>query len=636
MLLVVAAACGEVSSTPTDAAIDTAAIDAADNVDGAVDAAPSFALTVTPAGNGAGTVTSSPAGITCGADCTEPYAEGTVVTLTAAPSSGSTFVGWAGGGCSGGGTCAVTVTAATTVTATFALNNSLVVTTTGTGTGRVTSAPAGIDCGADCSEAYPPATTVTLTATAAADSTFAGWSGGGCSGTGTCVVTVNAAVGVVATFTLVQYTLTVARAGTGTGTVTSVPAGITCGVDCTEVYTTGTAVTLAASPAAGSTFAGWSGGGCTGTGTCVVTLAAATTVTATFTLTQHTLVVAKAGTGAGTVTSSPAGISCGADCTEVYNFGTTVVLTATPAAGSTFAGWSGGGCTGAGTCTTTITAATTVTATFTLATFTLTVTKAGTGTGTVTSSPAGINCGADCTEPYASATTVVLTATPAAGSTFAGWSGGGCTGTGACTTTITAATTVTATFTLAVTNCDSFAVANTTTIPNWTENVGDWVIDSQRLRINQAGGIYANNITKNGSSQLNGCARLTALHAGAAAGEVVGIVLRWQSPANYVVALVQDNGGSGFFDSAWLYQMPLADIGGALTGRNFGTSPNLEACITGTAVTLRIDANQDGTYETTTSGTTTITTAGLAGVMSKTDSAVATNMPLVDNFCWGP
>jgi len=68
-------------------------------------------------------------------------------------------------------------------------------------------------------------------------------------------------------------------------------------------------------------------------------------------------------------------------------------------------------------------AARTVTATFKLL-FTLTVNKSGLGNGTVTSSPAGINCGGDCSEAYISGTTVTLTASPNLGSVFLnGWSG---------------------------------------------------------------------------------------------------------------------------------------------------------------------------------------------------------------------
>jgi photosystem II stability/assembly factor-like uncharacterized protein len=55
--------------------------------------------------------------------------------------------------------------------------------------------------------------------------------------------------------------------------------------------------------------------------------------------------------------------------------------------------------------------------------FTLTVGRSGIGRGTVTSSPVGIDCGSDCAEPYAMSTTVTLTAAPAFGSIFTGWSG---------------------------------------------------------------------------------------------------------------------------------------------------------------------------------------------------------------------
>jgi hypothetical protein len=162
--------------------------------------------------------------------------------------------------------------------------------------------------------------------------------------------------------------------------------------------------------------------------------------------TTFQLTINKSGAGAGSVTSSPPGINCGATCSASYSSGTSVTLTATPATGSTFSGWSGSGCSGTGTCVVSVTAASSVTASFTLQTFALTVNKSGTGTGSVTSSPPGINCGATCSASYSSGTSVTLTATPATGSTFSGWSGSGCSGTGTCVVSVTAASSVTADF----------------------------------------------------------------------------------------------------------------------------------------------------------------------------------------------
>jgi uncharacterized repeat protein (TIGR02543 family) len=403
-------------------------------------------LTVTNAGGG--TVTSSPAGINCGSDCTETYNfdppsfPAVHVTLTATPDVGKIFIGWSGD-CSGTGTCQVTMSNNRSVTATFTdATFTLSASLAGTGSGTVTSAPAGINCPGDCSEVYNYNTMVTLTATPATGSTFTGWSGD-CTGTGSCVVTMSQARSVTATFTLQTFTLSASLAGTGSGTVTSAPAGINCPGDCSEVYDYNTMVTLTATPATGSDFTGWSGD-CTGTGPCVVTMTQARSVTATFTLQTFTLSVSLAGTGSGSVSSSPAGIDCGSDCSESYDYNTMVTLTATPATGSDFTGWSGD-CTGTDPCVVTMDQARSVTATFTLQTFTLSVSLGGAGTGSVSSTPAGIDCGSDCSETYDYNTQVTLTATPATGSVFGGW-GGACTGTDPCVVTMDQARSVTANF----------------------------------------------------------------------------------------------------------------------------------------------------------------------------------------------
>ncbi len=103
--------------------------------------------------------------------------------------------------------------------------HALSVTKAGAGIGTVTSDVAGIDCGATCSASYDPVASVTLTATAGLDSTFAGWSGA-CSGTGTCTVTMSQPRNVTASFDSNSPTFVIADgpsslegdAGTGTWT----------------------------------------------------------------------------------------------------------------------------------------------------------------------------------------------------------------------------------------------------------------------------------------------------------------------------------------------------------------------------------------------------------------------------------
>jgi hypothetical protein len=160
----------------------------------------------------------------------------------------------------------------------------LTVTKSGSGDGTVSSAPAGIDCGSSCEHEFDQGTTVSLTATPDSNSTFTGWSGSGCSGSGSCQVQLGSDHSVTANFTENapdQRSLSVGRAGTGGGTVGSAPAGIDCGLTCSAAFVEGTVVTLTATPDSNSVFGGWSGA-CSGAGGCQVTMSQARTVTATF------------------------------------------------------------------------------------------------------------------------------------------------------------------------------------------------------------------------------------------------------------------------------------------------------------------------------------------------------------------
>ena len=160
----------------------------------------------------------------------------------------------------------------------------------GTSLGTAVSSPTGISCGATCSYSFNRETTVNLEGfpwSVKWPEPFNGW-GGDCAsaGTGQCLLymtgdkSVTAYYGSAFPSALITYTLSVSHAGTGGGTITSSSAGISCASGtCSASFSMGTFVTLSASPLSGSVFAGWSGGGCSGTGTCVVSSAASVTAT---------------------------------------------------------------------------------------------------------------------------------------------------------------------------------------------------------------------------------------------------------------------------------------------------------------------------------------------------------------------
>jgi tetratricopeptide (TPR) repeat protein len=312
-------------------------------------------------------------GIDCGADCTERLADGTTMTLTAAAGDRSDFVRWDGVRCDEGRhdeACTLHIDSDLTAIAIFKKRSlttrTLKVEIRGTGRGSVLGDR--IACSADCERKFARGSLVTLTARAASDSTFAGWNRGGCRGLQSCTVVLQQDATVVATFVPASgpttAPLTVALTGAGSGSVSSAPSSILCEPRCRASFPVGHSVALTATPAEGSTFTGWSGGGCTGIGACVVAMTGPTRVFADFAVLPKLTVEIIEDGGSGTVSSDLGGISCEPSCTASLDRGETVTLTVSPDSSSDFGGW-GGDCSGSAfSCTVTMEADRSVTARF--------------------------------------------------------------------------------------------------------------------------------------------------------------------------------------------------------------------------------------------------------------------------------
>jgi hypothetical protein len=304
------------------------------------------------------------------ANCSTLVTVGSTLTLVETPDEGFVFGGW-GGACSGSSrSCTLIMDDDKSATGTFRKPR---LTVTVTGNGTVTGG--GITCttgsSSGCTADEPAGQDVTLTATPPSGGSFSSWSGCTSSSGATCTVTMTGDKSVTANFSggsagPTTFPLTVSV--TGGGTVSG--GGINCGAGataCSATLAAGTAVTLTAAPNAGETFTGW-GGACSGSSrTCSLTMSAARSVTATFSGGSTAEVdLSVAVTGHGTVTGG--GITCGngkSACRAQESKGSTVGLTATPAAGAKFGGW-GGACRGKlTTCTVAMDAAKRVTAAFT-------------------------------------------------------------------------------------------------------------------------------------------------------------------------------------------------------------------------------------------------------------------------------
>jgi probable HAF family extracellular repeat protein len=299
--------------------------------------------TVTIAVTGPGAVRGSGLAGDCRATCWFSVPRETPVHLEAVTDGQTEFAGWSGA-CNGAGACDLTPGSDVSVAATFMpapppqqrrLQVSL------NGAGAVHSDPAGIDCPQNCAAEFPEGTAVYLQASASSGWDFQGF-GGACSGPA-CTITLSNDASAWANFLQRPVRLSVTLAGTGS--VVSSPAGIDCPRVCSAIFTADADVALAATPGAGFSFSGFSGG-CTG-GSCSMRLAADAEVAAAFAVVpMFKVVVLAGGTGRGRVTSNPAGIDCPGKCSATLPDGTALVLSAAPDVLSKFGRYDGS-CTGA-------------------------------------------------------------------------------------------------------------------------------------------------------------------------------------------------------------------------------------------------------------------------------------------------
>ena len=358
-------------------------------------------------------------------------------------------------------------------TSTLSLNFS------GTGSGTITSSPYGKVCTTNCYTDYPTGTSVTLHA-ASQYSSFTGWSGGGCSGTGDCVLPVTANTLVTANFSY-DYSQQVRRDGNGVSYHPAIQTAYnTAGngdnikvwqADYDESVNFNQPVNVAilggynADYATRNGMTALNGSLVISDGTVEIDglqLGGSTRLS--------TLTIAKTGAGAGSVLGTLGGINCGATCAATIQKGAFITLAAEASGNSKFMGWTGGGCSGTSNCTTSVSSDTTVTASF-APPEQLNVSLSGTGSGYVFSSPSGIYCGGwitysytykcglfshctgyyqvpgPCGSNYQHGAEVALYASPYAGSVFVGWSncGGGANG-NICNLTMNSNGFVTATF----------------------------------------------------------------------------------------------------------------------------------------------------------------------------------------------
>jgi hypothetical protein len=419
----------------------------------------------TGAGTGSVSVTDNASHVSCSSSpCT--VGQGDSVTVTATAASQNAFTTWSGGTCAGQtnsplNSCTFTTSAADTETATFVPTYTITAQSTGNGTAAVSDAhpspsvPAVSCSGTTTSCVVDAGDTVQVTGTPNTGYVFVNWTGGSgqCGNNNSnnpCTILANGNETDSANFKLVQLPVTSSSTGNGTVTVTdSDTTGTSCGPSaCTVNY--GDSVTFTATPGVGQQFTGWSGGLCTGTAlTCTVgPIHAAENDIGAFGPQQVTVDAQSNGHGIVTISdptdcqatsAEAAGSTVG--CTVDYGDPITIVASGDAPNGDSgyhFSSWSGPSCASQTTNVCTFSATTIGTETDSAsfvspAQFTVAVNATAQGSAVVADTTIGhtLLCSAtasSCVVDYQD--NVTITATPNAGFSIAGWSGGGCSGSG--------------------------------------------------------------------------------------------------------------------------------------------------------------------------------------------------------------
>ncbi len=296
----------------------------------------------------------------------------------------------------------------------------LIISQQGSGGGRVTSAPIGIDCGITCTVDFPDSSIVELTATPNATSTVSGW-GGDCSGSDAITsIVMSGDKNCSVEYNLITYSVDLTI--NGQGRVFSNPSGINCGAQCQDDFVINTNLQLTTDADNNNHFVDWSGD-CAGTNSSIsFSVTSDRSCIANFAIDEYQLNITT--NGQGSVSSNPVGINCGSDCDEIFPVNTSVQLTATPNPENRFINWSDD-CNGSNeSVTVNLSSNKNCTANFGPIQHLLSVDLAGSGNAEIISTPSGISCSDSCQESFDLNTLVTMDVNLLDASTeFVSWSG---------------------------------------------------------------------------------------------------------------------------------------------------------------------------------------------------------------------